>query len=163
MSVDEERLCIDVRVDCPGWGDIDCEGLALACLRAASVASPAVTRPVSILFADDAVVRELNASYRGKDRPTNVLAFPAGEAVWPGHDYLGDIALAFETCRDEAAAKNIPLDQHAAHLMVHGMLHLIGYDHDSDEAADAMERREAEILAKLGIADPYAAPWERKA
>lgn len=159
----DEKLCVDVRIDCAGWGALDCEALALACFRAAEAFSPAMKRPVSVLFTGDAEIRGLNADYRGADRPTNVLAFPPGDVLWPEHDYLGDIALAFETCRHEAAEKNIALRDHAAHLLIHGMLHLMGYDHESDETAVAMERREAEILAALGIADPYAALLERKA
>jgi probable rRNA maturation factor len=122
-------------------------------------------RPVelSIRLTDDEEVRALNAEWRGKDKPTNVLSFPLAEeeeleeAATPGPELmLGDIVLARETCAREAEEKRIPLDQHAAHLLVHGTLHLLGYDHhDDDEAAD-MEGRETRALARLGIADPYA-------
>lgn len=161
MSDDESS--VEVRIACAEWDRIDCEGLALDCFGAVRARSPAVKRPVCVLFTDDNEVRKLNADYRGKDRPTNVLAFTAGDGLSPEHDYLGDIAIAFETCRGEAAERRISLRDHAAHLLIHGMLHLMGYDHDSDETATAMERREAEILAVLGVPDPYAALLERKA
>ena len=154
---------VDVRADCPGWRAFDCEALARRCFDAAEAAEGTLKRPLCVLFTDNAAVAKLNAQYRGQDRPTNVLSFSPGDGLWPGHAYLGDIALAFETCRDEAAAKNISLERHAAHLLVHGMLHLIGYDHETDEQAAVMERREAAILAGLGVADPYEPPLERKA
>jgi probable rRNA maturation factor len=117
----------------------------------------------SLLFADDAEVRQLNAEWRGKDKPTNVLSFPMLEreellALSPEGppELLGDIALALETCTREAADKGIALEHHATHLIVHGLLHLAGYDHEtSPEAARAMESLEIKALAQLGIADPY--------
>lgn len=117
----------------------------------------------SILFTSDEQVHELNREWRGKDKPTNVLSFPmleredllALEADGPP-EMLGDIALAYETCRREADEKGVSLRDHTAHLLVHGFLHLAGHDHvDSDEQAAAMEKLEIEALAILGIADPY--------
>ncbi len=117
----------------------------------------------SILFADDADVHALNREWRGKDKPTNVLSFPMLEredllALAPEGppELLGDIALALETCQREAADKDISLEHHVTHLLIHGLLHLAGYDHEtSPEAAREMERLEIKALALLAIADPY--------
>ena len=106
---------------------------------------------VSVLLTDDAAVKALNAEWRGIDTATNVLSFPAAK----GSGLLGDIAIAFETVQREAAAENKPFLHHLAHLAVHGFLHLLGYDHQTDSQADAMEGLEREILARLSIADPY--------
>lgn len=106
---------------------------------------------VSVLLTDDAAVKALNAEWRGIDTATNVLSFPAAKSS----GLLGDIAIAFETVQREAAAENKPFLHHLAHLAVHGFLHLLGYDHQTDSQADAMEGLEREILARLSIADPY--------
>ena len=117
---------------------------------------------LSLRLASDEEVHGLNRQWRGKDKPTNVLSFPMAEAAdfdsagEPGPELmLGDIILARGVCAAEAAAKAIPFDRHAAHLMVHGTLHLLGYDHQDDAAATDMEARETRALARLGIADPY--------
>jgi probable rRNA maturation factor len=119
---------------------------------------------VSVRFAGDEEVRRLNAQWRGKDKPTNVLSFPMIEAPLlgaiaaggQGEALLGDIVLAQGVCAREAGEKGINIEDHAVHLVVHGMLHLLGYDHeDGDEEAEAMESVEREALASLGIADPY--------
>ena len=121
-------------------------------------------RPVelSVRLTDDAEVRALNAEWRGKDNPTNVLSFPLAEreeleeADAQGPELmLGDIVLARGVCAREAGEKALPLEHHAAHLMVHGTLHLLGYDHDDDAAATDMEARETRALARMGIANPY--------
>ena len=121
-------------------------------------------RPIqlSVRLTGDEEVRALNAEWRGKDKPTNVLSFPlaepadlesaAGEAP---ELMLGDIVLARGVCAREAAEKDISVERHATHLLVHGTLHLLGYDHQDDEEAADMERREVRALARLGIADPY--------
>ena len=122
-------------------------------------------RPVelSLRLTDDEEVRRLNARWRGKDQPTNVLSFPMAEAddldaAGDGPELmLGDIVLARGVCAAEAGAKAIALEDHAAHLIVHGTLHLLGYDHGEDAAAADMEAREVRALARLGIADPYEA------
>ncbi|KUO56968.1 MAG: hypothetical protein APF80_11150 [Alphaproteobacteria bacterium BRH_c36] len=112
----------------------------------------------AIALAGDAEVAALNASYRGKPAPTNVLSFPAPEmpaAFENGERFLGDIILAAETVTREAAEMGIPTEHHLQHLVVHGLLHLSGFDHDNDEAAHHMEALETRILATLAIPDPY--------
>jgi probable rRNA maturation factor len=115
---------------------------------------------VSVLLTDDARVRELNRVWRGADKPTNVLSFPAREPgePWPseGPVMLGDVAVALETVLREAAAEGKAPGDHLAHLVVHGTLHLLGHDHvGSDAEAEAMESLEVRVLAGLGVADPY--------
>jgi probable rRNA maturation factor len=124
------------------------------------------TYEVSILLTDDAEMRALNRTWRGNDAATNVLSFPANDALAcdqsePG--LLGDVALAFETTAREAQDANIALSDHLAHLVVHGMLHLLGFDHMGDEEAERMETLERRALASLGIADPYAERNDRPA
>jgi probable rRNA maturation factor len=110
-----------------------------------------------VVLADDALLRSLNRSYRGKDAPTNVLSFPFQSPPGSGElRQLGDVVLAAETVRNEAAEQGIAPVHHLQHLVVHGLLHLLGFDHDTDASADAMEHLEAQILATLGIANPYA-------
>ncbi|MCQ2914569.1 MAG: rRNA maturation RNase YbeY [Alphaproteobacteria bacterium] len=114
---------------------------------------------VSVLLADDEDVHILNKEYRGVDRPTNVLSFAAlddEEEIIEEPVLMGDIIVAFETCKREAEEQNIKLEDHLFHLVVHGMLHLIGYDHIEDDEAEEMESLEIEILAKNNIANPYA-------
>ncbi|MDP1629881.1 MAG: rRNA maturation RNase YbeY [Caulobacter sp.] len=108
---------------------------------------------LAILLTDDAAVADLNQRFRGKAGPTNVLSFPAPENP-EGH--LGDIALAFETCASEAKTQGKTLSNHLHHLVAHGVLHLVGYDHQSEAEAEEMEALERRILADLGIPDPYA-------
>lgn len=152
-----------------GWGDW--AGLADRTARAAGEGEQLLDHPrlmVSILFTSDAEVHALNREWRGRDKATNVLSFPMleraelAQLVGAGHDddgppvLLGDIALAYETCAHEAAEKGVLLEHHAAHLIVHGLLHLAGHDHvDNDTQAEAMEALETAILAKLAICDPY--------
>jgi probable rRNA maturation factor len=117
------------------------------------------------MLTDDAGIRTLNANWRGIDKPTNVLSFPALQPTGPSLPgdpprMLGDIAIAYETTRREADDEGKAFDHHLSHLAIHGFLHLIGYDHETDEEAGEMESLEREILARLGIPDPYA-PQER--
>jgi probable rRNA maturation factor len=116
---------------------------------------------LAIMLTDDSGIRTLNQNWRGIDKATNVLSFPALQPLGPaGPDdaprMLGDIAIAYQTTRREADEEHKPFDHHLSHLAVHGFLHLIGYDHESDDEAEAMESLEREILAQLGIPDPYA-------
>ncbi|MBK4718844.1 rRNA maturation RNase YbeY [Azospirillum sp. YIM DDC1] len=117
---------------------------------------------LSVVLADDALVHRLNREYRGKDKPTNVLSFALTEAEEPelGEDapvMLGDVILAWETVAREAAEQGKTPSDHMTHLVVHGVLHLLGYDHETDDEAEEMEQLETDVLATLGIADPYAA------
>ena len=121
-------------------------------------------RPVelSVRLTGDAEVRALNSEWRGKDKPTNVLSFPMADesdlthANVAEHELLlGDIVLARGVCEREAAEKQVPFERHATHLLVHGTLHLLGYDHQQDDQAEDMEQREVRALARLGIDDPY--------
>jgi probable rRNA maturation factor len=116
---------------------------------------------LAIMLTDDRGIRTLNRNWRGIDKATNVLSFPALQPTGPaGPDdaprMLGDIAIAYETTRKEADEERKPFDHHLSHLAVHGFLHLIGYDHENDADAEAMESLERDILAQLGIPDPYA-------
>jgi probable rRNA maturation factor len=148
-----DGLDIETVVEADGWTTAltePPEHLAARVLAAAADGEE-TKGAVAILFADDAAVRELNRAWRQKDQPTNVLSFPAPE----GFNALGDIALALETVLAEATAQNKAPTDHTAHLLAHGFLHLLGYDHEDDAEAEAMEDRERAILARLGIADPY--------
>lgn len=142
---------IDIEIEATAWTDALPHVEALA--RAAAEATLEDAADLAVLLTDDAAVRELNASFRDKDAPTNVLAFPA--AANP-ENHLGDIALAFGTCAREAAEQGKPLAHHLQHLVVHGVLHLLGYDHIGDDEAQAMERLECAVLFGLGVPDPYA-------
>ena len=162
-------MILDIALDAdPEWdSSTDWDALARSA-AAAAIAESAFpqlaqsVRPVelSIRLGSDAEVRALNAEWRNKDKPTNVLSFPMAdtEELQSLHGpelMIGDIILAREVCAAEAADKAIPLPDHAAHLMVHGTLHLLGYDHHDDADAADMEAREVRALARLGIADPY--------
>ncbi len=112
---------------------------------------------VTLFLSEDREMRALNDRWRGRDRPTNVLAFPSGARAPGGRLMLGDVVLAFETIEREATSARTPLADHLSHLVVHGVLHLMGYDHAKPAEARAMEAEEVRVLAGLGIADPYAA------
>jgi probable rRNA maturation factor len=161
---------VAVTIDAPAWlavvddpRELCCEAIA-ATLRRAAPAPWLAAAEVSVLLADDAAIRALNAAWRGQDRATNVLSFPALElsrgevpprpATAPV--LLGDIALALETVAAEARREAKRPADHLRHLVVHGCLHLLGHDHADDREAAAMERLERLILGELGVADPYA-------
>ena len=143
-------------------GEAAAAALALTPYAALSEAAPLVE--ISVRLTDDAEVQALNRDFRSKDRPTNVLSFPQVQSDLletlinsdDGEILLGDIVLARETCAREAEEKGIALAAHATHLIVHGTLHLVGYDHMDDHDAAAMEALEVKALASLGIANPYA-------
>lgn len=143
----------------------DAARAAVAASRAKALLDGALRVEISVKLTSDAEVQALNTAYRNKDKPTNVLSFPMLDASLleslhradSGEILLGDVILAHGICIAEAAEKDIEVETHAAHLIVHGVLHLLGYDHDTgDEAAELMERTEREALAAIGIADPYA-------
>ena len=140
---------IDIEIDDAAWLRVlpDAKSLSRRAARAAGADG------VVILLTGDEAVRSLNARFRGRDAPTNVLSFPA--AANP-EAHLGDVALAFGVCAREAEAQGKPLRHHLLHLVVHGVLHLMGYDHEADADAERMEARERELLAGLGVPDPYA-------
>jgi len=159
---------VELEIDIEGWPDGDWDALVIRAASAAAEAAPELANErlsVSILFTTDGEVHTLNREWRDRDKPTNVLSFPMMEraelldlAAEGPPAMLGDIALARETCAREAEEKGVALDHHAAHLTVHGLLHLAGYDHvHSDEEAEAMEALEIAALAKLGIPNPYGA------
>ncbi len=110
---------------------------------------------ISIVLADDAFVRDLNRTWRNIDAPTNVLSFPAGDDEGHGPCLLGDVVLAFETVQREADAADKTVQDHLTHLIIHGALHLLGFDHEAETEAIEMEALETTLLAQLGIADPY--------
>jgi probable rRNA maturation factor len=146
---------IEVLVQADGWRAAEPKATALV----RKTATATLTREgrkrahLTVLLTDDAELQALNNRFRGKDAPTNVLSFPAvaGEA-----DALGDIALALSVCVREAAEQRKPLAHHLQHLTAHGVLHLLGYDHESEAEAEVMEAKERDILAALGVPDPYA-------
>ena len=158
---------LELDVD-PSWGeDVDWERLAASAAAAAASAAPELAQAnllVSLVFGDDAEVQALNKQWRAKDAPTNVLSFPMmsredvlrAAADDANEGMLGDMILAHGVCAREAAEKGVSIEHHAAHLIVHGLLHLAGYEHEAGEAqAQAMEALERKALASMGIADPY--------
>lgn len=144
---------IEIEVEAEAWTGAlpDVEAVVE---RAAQAALGAVEGDIVVLLTDDAAVRDLNGRFRDKDKPTNVLSFPAPESAAP---HLGDIVLAYGVCATEAEAQGKTLADHLSHLVVHGVLHLLGRDHEDDAEAEEMEAEEREILAQIGVADPYLA------
>lgn len=155
----DQRPILEVEVvhHAGDWSPVrDPAGLAQAGARAiVQKLGSDVAGGATIVLADDAEVRRLNATWRGKDKPTNVLSFPAPETPGP-RPFLGDVILAVETICTEAGDMQVPPEHHFQHLVVHGLLHLLGYDHEADEEAEEMEALESEILGELGVPDPYA-------
>lgn len=157
------ELDIDIENPWPAgqWDELASQAAAAAEVVAPELASPRLS--ASLLFTSDAEIHVLNREWRQRDKATNVLSFPMLERedlleldVDGPPELLGDIALAFETCAREAEEKGVPLEHHATHLIVHGLLHLAGYDHEISTAdAEAMEALETKALAICGIADPY--------
>jgi probable rRNA maturation factor len=149
-------LTPDVEIEDPAWTSAlaHAEALVLATAEATMASEGAVGEGVTLLLTDDETLRDLNLRFRQQDKPTNVLSFPAP----PNPErFLGDIALAYGVCAREAAEQGKPLAHHLQHLVAHGVLHLLGYDHISDAEAFEMEGLERAVLAGLGIPDPYAA------
>jgi probable rRNA maturation factor len=156
---------IDVLRQSPLWSD-EAEAIVVRAIRTAAAAIANASGEVAVVLTDDAAIRALNRDWRKLDKPTNVLSFPAPpRSAVPGTAIpstsgapalLGDIVIAYETTAREALAEGKPFSHHLAHLAVHGFLHLLGYDHESDAAAHDMERLEARILARLDVPDPYS-------
>jgi probable rRNA maturation factor len=158
VKTPKSPLSIAFSVNAEGWPD-GLEAVAERAIREALKQSEAPVTgvaEVSLVLTDDAEQRELNSQWRGIDKSTNVLSFPQIEPFGPVAGLVGDIILARETLEREAAEMDISFQAHFTHLVVHGFLHLLGYDHIEDEDAEEMEGLETEILATLGIADPYA-------
>ncbi len=160
-------LALEIDIEAPWPAGTDWADLAVSAAEAAMAVAPELDNPRlsgSVLFTGDSDVHVLNREWRAKDKPTNVLSFPMltraellALAADGAPELLGDLALAYETCAREAADKGVPLADHAAHLLVHGLLHLAGYEHETNPAdAAAMEALEIKALAKMGVADPYA-------
>jgi probable rRNA maturation factor len=154
-------LTADIVITADCWqAEPGAEDIVQRAIGAAAGAAPAQTgcAELAVMLTDDATIRVLNHDWRGIDRPTNVLSFPAPALPDSGGRprVLGDIAIAYETTRREALDENKPFDHHLSHLAVHGFLHLIGYDHETDDDAETMEELERRILARLDIPDPYA-------
>lgn len=161
---------LDILIEETRWEALDLEDLTARAVRETlSELGIGTDCSLSLMASDDARIAKLNADFRGKPRPTNVLSWPAEErgATVPGRPpalpepdpfgtiELGDIALAFETCLAEAAEAGKPFSDHVTHLIVHGLLHLLGYDHVDDSDAALMEGLEVKILGKMGLDDPY--------
>ena len=142
---------IEVEVEDQAWTDALADAVAVV-ERAAAAALAGAEGDVVVLLTDDAAVHDLNARFRDRDQPTNVLSFPAAESAAP---HLGDLVLAFGVCSAEAGAQGKSLADHLTHLTVHGVLHLLGRDHVDEAEAEAMEAEERTLLASLGVADPY--------
>lgn len=155
------KVSLDIGAPSSLWRGLPrARAIARETIAAAAAESGAVLREgveVSLCLADDAALRALNSRWRGVDKPTNVLSFPSARGSGLGDaTMLGDIAIAYETLAREAETLDVPLADHYRHLIAHGFLHLIGYDHETDAEAERMEALEARILKRLGAADPYA-------
>ncbi len=162
LSASAPRIDVDILVEAGAWPP----KRRLRTLVDRAVGSVMAETPgiglrhseLSVVFSDDAHIQDLNAAWRGKDKPTNVLSFPA-HPFRPGADLppmLGDIVLAFETVAGEANKENKPIEHHISHLVIHGLLHLLGHDHEDDGEAESMEAVERRALGRLAIPDPYA-------
>lgn len=149
---------LDIIIEAPAWSDQRGAEATVRRAIAAACSQVEAAGEICVVLTDDAAVRELNRTWRHIDRPTNVLSFPS--TTPPGNApsaMLGDIVIAYETLAGEALAEGKPFLHHLAHLTVHGFLHLLGYDHEDDGQAEEMERLEREILATLGVKNPYLA------
>ena len=162
------KLRIEVELDEGDWtslGDAETMVTEVATALGRHLELPKARNRACVALTSAAEVQTLNKAWRGQDKPTNVLSFPSASSGLMTHGTelnLGDVILAHETVAREAAELGIPLDHHVRHLVLHGLLHLLGYDHATDEQAQVMEALEARILAGLGIADPYTEPALRK-
>jgi probable rRNA maturation factor len=151
-------LCIETSVEYAGWSVLEgLDAMVAGCLRSALEESGdelVEGVEVSLLFCDDVRIQELNRNFRGQDKPTNVLSFPSPHSLETAR-FIGDIAVAYETVAREAQEQGKTLEQHSRHMIVHGFLHLLGYDHGDEAEAEAMETMEIHILRRLGVDNPY--------
>lgn len=149
------RLEIDVRCTATGWSEIpDLDSVSAAAAKAVEkTVGQTLEGSLSVLFTDDVEMQALNRAWRGKDKPTDVLSFPSDDDM---QDVFGDIAVGYGTCACDARSAGRPLKAHITHMLVHGMLHLLGYDHENDGEAAEMEGLEVKALASLGLPDPYS-------
>lgn len=152
---------VEVEVEAQAWSEA-VEDVEAVVRRAALAALGNQTGDVVVLLTDDATVQDLNARFRGRDRATNVLSFPAATMPDLGETPpLGDIVLAYDVCAGEARDQGKRMADHLTHLVVHGVLHLLGRDHEDEAEAEAMESEERMLLARLGVADPYTPSHDR--
>ena len=153
-------MTVDIEIVEPAWGEVGDIARQAGEAALSSIGEDAANLEVAVRLASDDEVHQLNHEYRGKDAPTNVLSFESGVEAgeWPAEmpRPLGDIILGYGVVSREAAEQGKSLESHLCHLMVHGVLHLMGYDHQDDAAADNMEELEVNILATMGIENPYA-------
>jgi len=164
---DARGPAVDVVIASTRWSKAPQAAKLVRRTIAAAAPARAGAAELSVILTSNRAIGALNRQWRGQDKPTNVLSFPAPKqatkrtakraATRAAPRHLGDIVIAYETAAAEARAERKPFDHHLAHLAVHGFLHLLGYDHESDSEAEAMERRERMILSRLGVPDPYAA------
>ena len=154
MQKPASMIELDLRVEAEAWSEAIAE-LEQVCLRALNAGAEAggLSGQVSVLLTDDAEIQTLNRDWRGKDKPTDVLSFEADEMDKP---FLGDIAVSIGVSSRDATARGIGLGQHLSHLLIHGLLHLVGHDHIEDTDAAKMEALEVQALASLGWPDPYS-------
>jgi probable rRNA maturation factor len=156
LCVEVDGLTLEIGV-APGAAALDARlpSVIASAITAANRAAGPAQGALTVIVDDDARVRELNRLWRGFDKPTNVLSFPSPDTQPGPARTLGDITISYETAAREAAAEDKSFANHVAHLAVHGFLHLLGYDHESDDDAEEMEGLERAILARIGISDPY--------
>jgi len=151
-------LAVDVMINSALWqAEPKAKSIVRRSVMEAAAAVSTAARELAIVLTDDSAIRQLNREWRNKDAATNVLSFPMPSQGVGETMLLGDIVIAYETTAREAQAEGKPLRDHLAHLAVHGFLHLLGYDHETDREADAMESLEAVILSRLGVPNPYQA------
>jgi probable rRNA maturation factor len=155
-----DTIAVDVLIRSPRWKTLrNAAGIVRKAVRAAAIAASTPRAELAIVLTDDSAIHALNRDWRGQDKPTNVLSFPAARTPAGGRPpaiVLGDIVIAYQTTAREARTERKPLANHLSHLAVHGFLHLVGYDHEVLRDAKAMESLEVEILDDLGVPDPYA-------
>ena len=154
QQIQSVMVDLDLRVAEPEWAE-NLTDLEAICQRAldAGAAQKGAVGEVAVLLTDNAEIQDLNRDWRGKDKPTDVLSFPADPMNKP---FLGDIAIAIGVTQDDARTRDLSLDQHLSHLLIHGLLHLLGHDHKDDTEAAEMEALEIAALASLGWPDPYS-------